>query len=231
MLTLDPENAAISSRPPATYFPAMHRKFSYKQLVLSIWLLSVAFCCLQQAVAASVLPSTDSPQPSHSSSPAVFSMQHLDQVLPSTALRKLRSLFPTPASSLLLESYPQLQTGAAVQHLMPQVHGYVKKSGMADVLAWSQKSQYALARKAVFEQWRRDNDSVAVLQPGPVSCASARHPPVPFPHCQIFVNHNYKIAYIRSPKSSSTSIMDWLGQCNYNKTRNWNASTCLQYSW
>eukprot|EP00775_Hariotina_reticulata_P005404 gene5404-5637_t len=71
---------------------------------------------------------------------------------------------------------------------------------MADVLAWSQKSQYALARKAVFEQWRRDNDSVAILHPGPLSCASARHPPVPYPHCQVFVNHNYKIAYIRSPK-------------------------------
>ncbi|WIA40578.1 hypothetical protein OEZ86_013919 [Tetradesmus obliquus] len=25
--------------------------------------------------------------------------------------------------------------------------------------------------------------------------------------------------------------MNWLGQCRYNKTRNWNSTTCMEYSW
>lgn len=137
--------------------------------------------------------------------------------------------------SALLSTYPGLNnTGAILQRLLPTVSGYVNKSGAAELLHWSQKPHYAIAREAVFLDWRQQDliNPVPKLYAGqPVTCAAARHPPAPFHHCHVFVNHQYRVAYIRSPKSASTSIMNWLGQCRYNKTRNWNSTTCLNYTW
>lgn len=137
--------------------------------------------------------------------------------------------------SAVLSTYPMLNgTGASLRKLMPAVAGYVNKSGPAETLHWSQKPHYAVAREAIFLNWRQQEltNPVPQLYAGQQpTCAAARHPPVPFHHCHVFVNHHYKVAYIRSPKSASTSIMNWLGQCRYNKTRNWNSTTCMNYSW
>lgn len=137
--------------------------------------------------------------------------------------------------SAILSTYPSLNsTGASLRKLLPTVSGYVNKSGPAEMLSWSQKSHYAVAREAVFLDWRQKeltNPAAQLYAGQPLTCAAARHPPVPFHHCHVFVNHQYRVAYIRSPKSASTSIMNWLGQCRYNKTRNWNSTTCMNYSW
>lgn len=148
--------------------------------------------------------------------------------------RQLQPLLEPGLSSAVLRTYPSLLHGESLQDLQPAIHGRVEKAGISDRLHWSQETKYVVAREAVFNNWRLQEleTPLPALQPGqPVTCAAARHTPVPYHHCHVFVNHEYKIAYIRSPKSSSTSIMNWLGQCNYNKTRNWNATTCLQYSW
>jgi hypothetical protein len=137
--------------------------------------------------------------------------------------------------SAVLATYPSLDgSGARLRTLTPGVWGWVNKSGPAELLHWSQKPHYAIAREAIFLDWRQSE----LTQPAPqlyagqpVTCAAARHPPVPFHHCHVFVNHHYRVAYIRSPKSASTSIMNWLGQCRYNKTRNWNSTTCMSYTW
>lgn len=137
--------------------------------------------------------------------------------------------------SAVLATYPSLNsTGASLRQLLPAVSGYVNKSGLAEMLHWSQKPHYAIAREAVFLDWRQrelTNPAPQLYAGQEVTCAAARHPPVPFHHCHVFVNHEYRIAYIRSPKSASTSIMNWLGQCRYNKTTNWNSTTCMNYSW
>lgn len=137
--------------------------------------------------------------------------------------------------SAVLSTYPSLNgTGASLRKLMPAVAGYVNKSGPAEMLSWSQKPHYAVAREAIFLNWRQQeltNPAPQLYAGQQPTCAAARHPPVPFHHCHVFVNHHYRVAYIRSPKSASTSIMNWLGQCRYNKTRNWNSTTCMNYSW
>lgn len=137
--------------------------------------------------------------------------------------------------SAILSTYPSLNgTGASLRKLLPAVSGYVNKTGPAEMLSWSQKPHYAVAREAVFLDWRQQeltNPAPQLYAGQQLTCAAARHPPVPFHHCHVFVNHQYRVAYIRSPKSASTSIMNWLGQCRYNKTRNWNSTTCLNYSW
>lgn len=137
--------------------------------------------------------------------------------------------------SVVLGTYPQLNgTGAGLRKLLPAVSGYVPKAGSAEALTWSQKPHYAVAREAIFLNWRQQemtNPAPQLYAGQQPTCAAARHPPVPFHHCHVFVNHQYKVAYIRSPKSASTSIMNWMGQCRYNKTRNWNSTTCLNYSW
>lgn len=38
---------------------------------------------------------------------------------------------------------------------------------------------------------------------------------------------SYKYIYVRSPKSASTSIVNELGECNNQKTRGHNSSTCM----
>jgi hypothetical protein len=137
--------------------------------------------------------------------------------------------------SAVLSTYPLLNgTGASLQKLRPAVAGYVQKTGPAEFLHWSQKPHYAIAREAIFLDWRQKeltNPAPQLYAGQQLTCAAARHPPVPFHHCHVFVNHDYKVAYIRSPKSASTSIMNWLGQCRFNKTRNWNSTTCMNYSW
>lgn len=152
--------------------------------------------------------------------------------------RLYRSIYPIAqpqaVPSALLSTYPSLRTGEALHSLQPAVHGYVQKAGVAERLHWSQEPRYAVAREAIFNDWRAQERTTPrpSLQPGqPLTCAAARHTPTPFHHCHVFVNHKYKIAYIRSPKSSSTGIINWLGQCNYNKTSNWNATTCMEYTW
>jgi hypothetical protein len=150
------------------------------------------------------------------------------------AEQQKQQLVPPSGPSAVLQTYPSLMNGEALHDLEMSVHGHVNKSGIAERLHWSLEPKYAVAREAVFKNWRQQEQQspLPALQPGqPVTCAAARHTPVPHHHCHVFVNHKYRIAYIRSPKSSSTSIMNWLGQCHYNKTRNWNATTCMEYSW
>ncbi len=134
----------------------------------------------------------------------------------------------------MLQTYPSLANGEALATLSPAVHGRLPKAGMPERLAWSQEPQYAVAREAVFDDWRAHEAAAPLppLAPGtPLTCGGARHSPVPRHHCHVFVNHKYRVVYIRSPKSGSTSIMNWLGQCRYNKTINYNATTCMEYSW
>lgn len=141
---------------------------------------------------------------------------------------------PIPTASALLSTYPSLRTGEVLQTLQPAVHGYVDKAGIAERLHWSQEPKYAIAREAIFNDWRAQEltSPRPSLRPGEApTCAAARHTPTPHHHCHVFVNHKYKMAYIRSPKSSSTSIINWLGQCNFNRTSKWNATTCVEYTW
>ncbi|KAF8055655.1 hypothetical protein HT031_006677 [Scenedesmus sp. PABB004] len=139
------------------------------------------------------------------------------------------------AGPALLATYPGLGGGGdALMALQPAVHGRVAKAGMAEKLAWSLDPKYAVAREAIFADWRAReaaSPAPALARGEAPSCARSRHPPAPYHHCHVFVNHDYRVAYIRSPKSSSTSIMNWMGQCRYNKTRNHNATTCMEYSW
>jgi len=190
------------------------RTFCWRSAVLLVVLL-----CLCQRANCSFSP-WDPQQP-----------QHWRKLLQSTSLQQQAPY----NGSAMLSTYPGLNgTGATLRKLLPAVSGYVQKAGPAEHLSWSQKPHYAVAREAVFLDWRHQeltNPAPQLYAGQELTCAAARHPPVPFHHCHVFVNHQYRVAYIRSPKSASTSIMNWLGQCRYNKTRNWNSTTCLNYSW
>lgn len=165
---------------------------------------------------------------------ALLALQANNTLEDAQAQQQLGPLLPPAGPSAVLHTYPSLINGEGLHDLQMGVHGRVNKTGIAERLHWSLEPKYLVAREAVFNSWRQQErqNPLPQLQPGePVTCAAARHTPVPHHQCHVFVNHKYRIAYIRSPKSSSTSIMNWLGQCRYNKTRNWNSTTCMEYSW
>ena len=47
----------------------------------------------------------------------------------------------------------------------------------------------------------------------------------------MFVNHEYRFIYVRSPKSASTSIVDVLGECGNARTAGHAKPSCMKHSW
>eukprot|EP00775_Hariotina_reticulata_P010221 gene10221-10381_t len=104
----------------------------------------------------------------------------------------------------------------------------MQKAGVLDPTAWS--ANYSDARLDSFLSWRLNRTKAGgagLASADSYSCAAADHPPHPFPGCHVFVNHQYKYIYIRSPKSASTSIVNMMGECTNTNTRGHNASTCM----
>ena len=50
--------------------------------------------------------------------------------------------------------------------------------------------------------------------------------PPAFPHCRVFVNHAYKVVYLRAPKVASTTILDFFGSCG-RPEQGGNKTSCL----
>jgi hypothetical protein len=114
----------------------------------------------------------------------------------------------------------------------PKVHGRVRKAGMTDPQAWL--SNFTDARLDSFLSWRLNRTRADGATPAAAgagadaaTCAAADHPPLPFPGCHVFVNHQYKYIYVRSPKAASTSIVNVLGECDNVRTRGHNSSSCM----
>ncbi|KAI8473635.1 MAG: hypothetical protein J3K34DRAFT_518755 [Monoraphidium minutum] len=126
-----------------------------------------------------------------------------------------------------LEVHPDLGEHPAVQDFQPSIHGAVEKKGN---LAWSHWwNRNGEDRVDSFLSYRINR---TVYGPGPAAadsytCAKADHPKLPFPGCHVFLNTKYKMIYVRSPKSASSSIMDELGECTNRHTRGFNSSYCL----
>ena len=53
------------------------------------------------------------------------------------------------------------------------------------------------------------------------------YPPPLFPYCRIFVNHRYKVIYLRSPKAGSTTILNFFGSCGH-ANQGGDKPTCLE---
>lgn len=144
-----------------------------------------------------------------------------------------------PWHSRMRELFPDvLADGHEALELSPSRHGWVNKTGVADLASWSLAQDEA--RLDAFFRWRTDKcgaardpggDARAVASGDAFTCAQARHPPTPFPGCHVFVNHAYRFIYIRSPKSASTSIVDVLGECGNSRTAAHEAASCMKHSW
>eukprot|EP00878_Enallax_costatus_P016190 GHUV01016980.1.p1 GENE.GHUV01016980.1~~GHUV01016980.1.p1 ORF type:complete len:360 (+),score=69.06 GHUV01016980.1:529-1608(+) len=135
----------------------------------------------------------------------------------------------SPASSEVsfLQAHPELGSEPGVQDFQQTVHGRMEKKGHLQWEHWSTRK--AEARFDSFLSWRinRTVNGPPAHTAESYTCAAADHPKLPFPGCHVFINHNYKYIYIRSPKAASTSIVDELGECNNIRTRGYNSSTCM----
>lgn len=84
-------------------------------------------------------------------------------------------------------------------------HGFVRKSGVLPFERWHPNFQET--RRAIFLQWLKEK--------GGAQFTAEKLPVLPplFPGCEVWVNHNYKIIYLRHPKSASSSVLRMLGDC------------------
>lgn len=72
----------------------------------------------------------------------------------------------------------------------PAVHGHVEKAGMADPRSWL--NNHTDERLDSFLSWRLGRVRAGGAGPAnetSYTCPAADHPPLPFPGCHVFVNH------------------------------------------
>jgi hypothetical protein len=89
-----------------------------------------------------------------------------------------------------LQAQHSIKSPADAMGRHPAVHGHVFKAGMADPMAWL--NNHTDDRLDSFLSWRLDRTRAGGLGPaneGSYTCAAADHPPLPYPGCHVFVNH------------------------------------------
>lgn len=108
-----------------------------------------------------------------------------------------------PASNLIPEwSEPQTFLAKDVESMLTAEsnrRGFLHKTGMVPQDYFLRKSYYD--RQGKFRMWLQkyaDNPGFS-------------HPPTPFPHCQVYINHHYKFIWIKGHKVASTSMRGPLG--------------------
>lgn len=105
---------------------------------------------------------------------------------------RLLSYRQQPASTGI--SFLQAQHGirdpADALSRQPAVHGRVQKAGMADPVSWL--NNHTDERLDSFLAWRLSRANAGGVAPANATsytCPAADHPPLPFPGCHVFVNH------------------------------------------
>jgi hypothetical protein len=96
-----------------------------------------------------------------------------------------------PAGLLEVLARVRSNISAAVNR-RPLVHGRVRKAGMLDPRAWL--ANHTDERLDSFTSWRVNRTRLGGNSSSPAgadayTCAGADHPPLPFPGCHVFVNH------------------------------------------
>jgi hypothetical protein len=89
-----------------------------------------------------------------------------------------------------LQAQHSIKDPADAMSRRPAVHGRVQKAGMTDPVAWV--SNHTDTRLDSFLSWRLGRTREGGAGPANESsytCPAADHPPLPFPGCHVFVNH------------------------------------------
>jgi hypothetical protein len=89
-----------------------------------------------------------------------------------------------------LKARPDVKDPADAMGRRPAVHGRVQKAGMADPVAWV--NNHTDTRLDSFLSWRMSRARAGGAGPAnetSYTCQAADHPPLPFPGCHVFVNH------------------------------------------
>ena len=89
-----------------------------------------------------------------------------------------------------------------------RLHGPQRKAGPLDPREWLQP--YALERHAKYMEYLEGWEGQHGVNPQP-SGELPPPQPVTFPTCQVWVNHQYGIAFLRHAKTGSTSVINWFG--------------------
>lgn len=115
-------------------------------------------------------------------------VQHMQRMQPGMEIAGSSLLASNGVS--FLQAQHSIKDPADAMARRPAVHGRVQKAGMTDPVAWA--NNHTDARRNSFLSWRLARSREG--GPGPAdessyTCPAADHPPLPFPGCHVFVNH------------------------------------------
>lgn len=103
--------------------------------------------------------------------------------------------------------------------------GFLEKAGIVNPLYW--EDTYKQDRGQAFAHWLNATKSHADWSQG----VDSMHPPTPFPHCQVYVNHHYKYIWIKGHKVGSTAMrgsLAWLCDDHWHVPNDANFSLCAK---
>ncbi|PRW56420.1 Sulfotransferase family [Chlorella sorokiniana] len=89
-----------------------------------------------------------------------------------------------------------------------RLHGPQRKAGPLDPREWLQP--YALERHTEYMDYLEGWEQAHGQNPQPAG-ELPQQQPVTFPTCQVWVNHQYRILFLRHAKTGSTSVLNWFG--------------------
>lgn len=105
------------------------------------------------------------------------------------------------------------------------MRGFQQKAGLVNPKYW--EDSFRPERVRAFSDWLNTTQSHPDWSEG----AYSMHPPTPFPHCQVYVNHHYKYIWIKGHKVGSTAMrgtLGWLCDDHWRVPKQANFSFCAK---